>query len=123
MVGEGGIHAGDADDDAYGRRRGHGSEGFGKLLQKVANDGSIRRGVIVRIDSPGGDAIASDDILRNMNLLSKRKPMVISMSDVAASGGYYMAMTGDPVLAYPDTSPVRSGSCSEKRICMDSTTR
>src|SRR5215471_18452797 len=38
-----------------------------------------------------------------MNLLSKKKPMVISMSDVAASGGYYMAMTGDPILAYPAT--------------------
>ena len=38
-----------------------------------------------------------------MNLLSKKKPMVISMSDAAASGGYYMAMTGDPIVAYPGT--------------------
>ena len=38
-----------------------------------------------------------------MNLLSKKKPVVISMSDVAASGGYYMALTGDPIVAYPDT--------------------
>jgi protease-4 len=38
-----------------------------------------------------------------MNLLSKKKPMVISMSDLAASGGYYMAMTGDPIVAYPGT--------------------
>ena len=56
--------------------------------------------MIVRIDSPGGDAYASDDIWREMNLLSKKKPLVISMSDAAASGGYYMAMTGDPILAY-----------------------
>ena len=47
--------------------------------------------------------MASDDIWREMNLLSKKKPMVISMSDAAASGGYYMAMTGDPVLAYAGT--------------------
>src|ERR1043166_702512 len=38
-----------------------------------------------------------------MNLLSKKKPMIISMSDYAASGGYYMAMTGDPIVAYPGT--------------------
>ena len=61
------------------------------------------KGVIVRIDSPGGEVTASDDIWRQMNLLSKKKPMVISMSDLAASGGYYMAMTGDPIVAYPQT--------------------
>ena len=57
----------------------------------------------MRIDSPGGDAVASDEIWREMNLLSKKKPVVISMSDTAASGGYYMAMTGDPIVAYPGT--------------------
>ena len=67
-----------------------------------AGDSSID-GVVVRIDSPGGDAVASDEIWREMNLLSKKKPLVISMSDAAASGGYYMAMTGDPVVAYPGT--------------------
>jgi protease IV len=78
------------------------SIGFDRLLEQVGKDPSIRA-VIVRIDSPGGEVGASDDIWRQMNLLSKRKPMVISMSDVAASGGYYMAMTGDPIVAYPGT--------------------
>jgi protease-4 len=59
--------------------------------------------VVVRIDSPGGEVFASDAIWREMNLLSKKKPTVISMSDTAASGGYYIAMTGDPVVAYPGT--------------------
>jgi protease-4 len=59
--------------------------------------------VIVRIDSGGGDAIASDEIWREMNTLARKKPLVISMSDAAASGGYYMAMTGDPIVAYPGT--------------------
>ena len=68
----------------------------------MGNDAGIQ-GVIVRIDSPGGEVFASDDIWREMNLLSKKKPMVISMSDVAASGGYYIAMTGDPIVAYPGT--------------------
>jgi protease-4 len=73
-----------------------------KLFRQVGDDPSIK-GVILRVDSPGGDAIASDEILREAKLLSKKKPMVISMSDVAASGGYYIAMTGDPVVAYSNT--------------------
>jgi len=78
------------------------SYGFNKLLRKVRNDSTIK-GVVVRIDSPGGEEVASDEMWREMTLLSRKKPLVISMSDVAASGGYYMAMTGDPVLAYPQT--------------------
>jgi len=73
-----------------------------KLLRQVADDSSIK-GVILRVDSPGGDGIASDDILHEMKLLSKKKPVLISMSDLAASGGYFIAMTGDPVLAYSNT--------------------
>jgi protease-4 len=73
-----------------------------KLFREVSEDKSVK-GVILRVDSPGGDAIASDEILREAKLLSKTKPMVISMSDVAASGGYYIAMTGDPVVAYSNT--------------------
>jgi protease-4 len=73
-----------------------------QLLRQAAGERDIR-GVIVRIDSPGGDSFASDEIWREMQLASKKKPLVISMSDTAASGGYYIAMTGDPVLAYPGT--------------------
>jgi protease-4 len=78
------------------------SASFNALLRKVGDDSSVK-GVILRIDSPGGDAIASDEMLEEVKRLSKKKPMVISMGDVAASGGYYMAMSGDPVLAYPNT--------------------
>jgi protease-4 len=73
-----------------------------KLLREVEDDSSIQ-GVILRIDSPGGDGIASDDILHEVKRLSQKKPTVISMSDLAASGGYFIAMTGDPVIAYPNT--------------------
>ena len=72
------------------------------MLREVASDPLIK-GVVVRIDSPGGEVAASDEIWREMNLLSKKKPVVISMSDLAASGGYYMAMTGDAIVAYPET--------------------
>ena len=78
------------------------SYGFDHMLRQVGADSNIR-GVIVRIDSGGGEATASDEMWRQMNLLSKQKPLVISMSDEAASGGYYMAMTGDPIVAYPLT--------------------
>jgi protease-4 len=78
------------------------SYGFDKLVRSVRNDSSIK-GVVLRIDSPGGEVVASDEMWRELNLLGKKKPMVISMSDVAASGGYYIAMTGDPIVAYPQT--------------------
>ena len=73
-----------------------------KLVKEILDDPNIK-GVIVRVESPGGDAIASDEILQSLKELARKKPVVISMSDVAASGGYYIAMTGDPVLAYPGT--------------------
>jgi len=101
VVGDGSITRGSAEDDGASED-GIRAAGFNKLLRRMAGDTSVD-GVVVRIDSPGGDAVASDEIWREMNLLSKKKPVVISMSDTAASGGYYMAMTGDPVVAYPGT--------------------
>ncbi len=101
LIGEGMIlrgagDVGSLDDDAIV------SGPFNRLIRQVAAEPGIR-GVIARIDSPGGDAIASDEILHELKALSRRKPMVISMSDTAASGGYYISMTGDPVVAYPHT--------------------
>jgi protease-4 len=100
VTGDGEITRGDPGQDVSD----NGITAFGmvKLLRQVAEDSSIK-GVIVRVDSPGGDGIASDDILHEMKLLSKKKPVLISMSDLAASGGYFIAMTGDPVLAYSNT--------------------
>src|SRR5580704_4515355 len=100
VVGDGTITAGSgnetADDESFT------AIGFIKLLKQVENDSSIQ-GVILRIDSPGGDAVASDDILHEVKNLSKKKPLVISMSDTAASGGYYVSVTGDPIIAYSNT--------------------
>lgn len=78
------------------------SESFTKLLDKVSNRSDLK-GVIVRIDSPGGEVYATDAIWKSMNDLARKKPVVISMSDAAASGGYYMAMNGTPIVAYPET--------------------
>jgi len=101
VIGEGDIIRGRAGDDGS-TGNSLTSYGFEKLLRQVANDSTIK-GVVVRIDSPGGEQVASDEIWRQMNLLSRKKPLVFSMSDLAASGGYYIAMTGDPIVAYPET--------------------
>ena len=102
VVGEGSITRGEPGTVTLSGDSGLESEAFDKMLSRVGNDKSIK-GVIVRIDSPGGEVFASDDMWRAMNELHKKKPMVISMSDDAASGGYYMAMSGDTLLAYPGT--------------------
>jgi protease-4 len=101
VIGSGDIVRGDPDNDGTGEAN-LTSYGFNELLRKIESDSTVK-GVIVRIDSPGGEVAASDEIWRRMNLLSKKKPVVISMSDAAASGGYYMAMTGDSIVAYPGT--------------------
>jgi protease-4 len=102
VVGEGDITRGGGDDAWNDDDEGIRSGAFIKLLRQVENDSSIR-GAILRIDSPGGDGIASDDILHAAEELSHKKPVVISMGDLAASGGYFIAMTGDPIVAYPNT--------------------
>ena len=79
-----------------------GSDSFSQTLREVKNNDDIKA-VVVRINSPGGDAIASDQMWRDMNRLSERKPLIISFSDAAASGGYYIAMANAPIVAYPGT--------------------
>jgi protease-4 len=61
------------------------------------------KGIVLRIDSPGGSADASDRIWREVMRARKRKPMVVSMSDLAASGGYYVAAGADSIVAHPGT--------------------
>ena len=100
IVGQGEITRGGTNDSVS--NDGITASGLVKLMRQVREDSAIK-GVILRIDSPGGDGIASDDILHEAKLLSAKKPTVISMSDLAASGGYFIAMTGDPVVAYPNT--------------------
>lgn len=101
LVAQGGILR-SAPAELFGEQQAITPKGIEQQAKLIEKDPSIR-GVIVRVDSPGGDAVASDEILEHLKRLSKKKPVVFSMSDVAASGGYYMAMTGDPIVAYPGT--------------------
>jgi protease-4 len=72
-----------------------------RALLDQANASAPVKAVVVRVDSPGGSVVASDEIYHA--LLSFDKPVVISMGESAASGGYYIACAGDHVIAHPDT--------------------
>ncbi len=89
-------------DNMFGGDQVIASENISKIIRDLAKDNTVK-GVILRVDSPGGDAVASDEILHELKMLANRKPLVISMSDYAASGGYFIAMTGSQVVAYPNT--------------------
>ncbi len=71
-------------------------------LEKVRKDAKVKS-VVVRVNSPGGSALASEVMLREMALLRAEKPVVVSMGDMAASGGYYVACQADAILANQTT--------------------
>ncbi|HZJ74079.1 MAG TPA: signal peptide peptidase SppA [Perlabentimonas sp.] len=79
-----------------------GGEGFAKVIRKARRDSTIKA-IVLRVNSPGGSALASDLIWREMTLAKEVKPVIVSMGDVAASGGYYIAAPADYILANPTT--------------------
>jgi protease-4 len=79
-----------------------GSETLVDYLRKARADSSIKA-IVLRVDSPGGSAIASDVIWREVLLTKNQKPLIASMSDVAASGGYYISMPAHAIVAEPAT--------------------
>lgn len=87
--------------------RGFGEEflGSGTVSEsfKHARQDSSVKAIVFRVDSPGGSPSASDAIWREVQVTAKQKPVVVSMADVAASGGYYVAMAGTKILAHPST--------------------
>ncbi len=89
---EGGIDGNDANIHS----------GYTKTIKKVLDDDDINA-VVFRINSPGGSALISDEILSQMKLSKKTKPIIVSMGNYAASGGYYIACAADKILASPMT--------------------
>jgi len=79
-----------------------GSETMARAIRQARKDSSVRA-IVLRIDSPGGSGTASDVMWREVTLARKVKPVIMSMGDVAASGGYYIAMGGDAIVAQPGT--------------------
>jgi protease-4 len=94
---DGDIISGNADDD--GRV---GSDAFRSILRRLRLDDDIKA-VVLRVNSPGGSSLASDVIWHEITLTRKEKPVVVSMGDVAASGGYYIACNADSVFANANT--------------------
>ncbi len=79
-----------------------GGDGFARQIRKLRKDDQVKA-IVLRINSPGGSAIASDLIQREVILARKAKPVIISMGAVAASGGYWIATYGDRIYAQPNT--------------------
>jgi len=79
-----------------------GSERISKALRKAREDDKVKA-IVLRVNSPGGSALASDVIWREAKLAQEVKPVIVSMGDVAASGGYYIACTADKIYALPST--------------------
>lgn len=99
----GAISSGYEDSSPFaGNQTGIFSDTFIKHLKKAREDEDIKL-IIIRIDSPGGSAIASDEMWEEIQLTKKVKPVWASMSSVAASGGYYMSMACDKIYAHPQT--------------------
>jgi len=95
-----------------------GSDTIVEDIRRIRDDHSIR-GIVLRIDSPGGSSVASDVILRELQLTKKddpSRPIVVSMSDLAASGGYYIALAGDEIVAQPGTLTGSIGIYSGKIV-------
>ncbi len=88
--------------DGNGNDQSVGSEKFAKAIRKARKDSKIKA-IVLRVNSPGGSALASDVIWREVSLTAKEKPVVASFGDVAASGGYYISCPSTKIIAEPTT--------------------
>jgi protease-4 len=95
IVSSGEIRQGTSEDEI-------GATDFCNQLRKARNDPKVKA-IVLRINSPGGSALASDLMWREIIITKKVKPVIASMSDMAASGGYYMAMACTKIVAQPTT--------------------
>lgn len=99
VVGE--IMSGESERSPFGGDLA-GSSTLARAIRQARTDADIKA-IVLRVDSPGGSGTASEVIWRELSLARKSKPVIVSMGDVAASGGYYIAMPGDAIVAQPAT--------------------
>jgi protease-4 len=88
--------------DGEGKEDEIGGETYAKIFEKLRKDENVKA-IVLRINSGGGSALASDVMWRELVLAKKEKPLVVSFGDVAASGGYYIACMGDRIFAQPNS--------------------
>ena len=93
---QGTILYGDGNEDIIGQGL------TNKAIKKAVKDKNVKA-IVLRVNSPGGDALTSELIWRELELAKKKKPIVVSMSNVAASGGYYIAANANKIFAEPTT--------------------
>lgn len=93
---EGEINDSKSDDGVIG------GEAYVKLIQKLSKDDAVK-GIVLRVNSPGGSAFASEQIYHALKMFKTKKPIVVSMGNYAASGGYYIASIADKIIAQPNT--------------------
>ncbi len=93
---EGDIVSGDPGEGSIG------SEAISKTIRGAREDSTIKA-IVFRVNSGGGSALASEVIWRELYLAQKVKPVIASMGDVAASGGYYIVTAADTIVASPNT--------------------
>lgn len=96
IYGIGPIHTGSSQYQSMG------SHTIAQWIKRARRDKSIKA-IVFRVDSPGGSAVASDVIWREVMLAKKEKPFIVSMSDLAGSGGYWVSMAGHKILAQPQS--------------------
>ena len=73
-----------------------------KEIEKLRENDRVKA-VVLRVDSPGGGVFASEEIRHQLELTQQEKPLIVSMSNVAASGGYWISMPADTIVAHPNT--------------------
>lgn len=99
---EGTILTGEAEQSPFGPAEGAFSTNIRRALDKAAKDDTVKA-VVLRIDSPGGSALASEIILDATRRVAEKKPLIVSMGNVAASGGYYVTCASETIFADPMT--------------------
>lgn len=98
IIAEGDIVTGETKNDWLSETKSVGSKSLAKAFKSIEKDNSIKA-VVFRINSPGGDGFASEQILRAMKKVSIKKPVIVSMGDIAGSGGYYIACQANKITA------------------------
>ncbi len=112
---EGSIQTGEAESSPFGGSEGAYSTTIRKALDKAAQDDTVKA-VVMRVDSPGGSALASEIILDSARRVAARKPLVVSMGNVAGSGGYYVTCAASTIFADPNTITASIGVLSGKMV-------
>jgi len=112
---EGTIQPGTAQPSPFGGAQGAFSTSIRKALDKAAEDDSVKA-VVLRVDSPGGSALASEIILDATKRVAEKKPLIVSMGNVAGSGGYYVACAAEAIFASPSTITASSGVIAGKVV-------